>query len=140
MAVRDQNLETIGFLTATFKVHQTAGVDDLRDTDIGKAVTIIANYEVGLGASGGMLLGKLIDLSLTDADNGKRVATVQIGGICKLPSAATTPAIGNRVVVSGTGAVRQAPVLAGYDPAGGNVARGTVIDVNGTSDVTLILN
>jgi hypothetical protein len=30
-------------------------------------------------------------------------------------------------------------VLTGYDPAGGNVARGTVIAVNGTTDVTLIL-
>lgn len=140
MTVRDQNLDTIGFQTATFKVHQTAGIDDLKDVDIGKAVSLSGNYEVNLGTNGGVLLGKLIDLTLTDADNAKRVATVQIGGICTLASAATTPAIGNRVVVNGSGAVRQAPVLAGYDPAGGNVARGTVINVNGTADVTLILN
>jgi len=139
MAVRDQNLQTIGFQTATFKIHQTAGSDDLSDSDIGKAVTISGNYEVGPGSNGAMLLGKLIDLSLTDADNGKRVATVQIGGICKLPAAATVPTVGNSVVVNGSGAVRQAPVLTGYDPAGGNVARGTVIAVNGTTDVTLIL-
>lgn len=140
MTVRDQNLQNIGFLTATFKIHQTATVDDLKDADIGKAVSLSGNYEVSLGTNGGILLGKLVDLSLTDADNGKRVATVQIGGICTLTSAATTPVIGNRVVVNGTGAVKQAPVLAAYDPAGGNVARGTVVSVNGSTDVTLILN
>jgi hypothetical protein len=140
MTVRDQNLATVGFLTATFKIHQTASVDDLKDTDIGKAVSLTGNYEIGFGANGAFLLGKLIDLSLTDADNGKRVATVQIGGVCTLPSAATTPVVGNRVVVNGAGAVKQAPVLGAYDPAGGNIARGTVLAVNGSTDVTLILN
>ena len=57
-----------------------------------------------------------------------------------MAAAVTTPAIGNRVVVNGAGAVKQAPVLTGYDPAGGNLARGTVISVNGSTDVTLILN
>ncbi len=140
MTVRDQNLESVGILCATFKVHQTAGVDDLKDTDIGKAVALSGNNEVNFGTNGGQLLGKLIDLSLTDADVGKRVATVQIGGICNLGAAATVPVVGNRVVVNGAGAVRQAPVLTGYDPAGGNIARGTVIAVNGSTDVTMVLN
>ena len=139
MSVRDQNLQTVGFLAATFKIHQTAGDDDLQDDDIGKAVTITGDYEVGPGSDGDILLGKLISLSLTDADNGKRVATVQIGGICTLPVVATVPSVGDRVVVNGSGSVKQAPALGGDDPAGGNVARGTVIDVNGTSEVTLIL-
>lgn len=139
MTVREQNLQTIGFQTATFKIHQTAGSDDLTDSDVGNAVTILGNYEVGRGSDGDILLGKLIDLSLTDADNGRRVATVQIGGICTMPAAATIPSIGNGVVVNGSGSVKQAPALAGNDPAGGNVARGTVVAVNGTSDVTLIL-
>ena len=140
MTVRDQNLQTTGYLAATFKIHQTTGIDDLKEADIGKSVSLSGNNEISLGANNGSLLGKLIDLSLTDADNGKRVATVQIGGICTLAAAATTPAIGNRVVVNGAGAVKQAPVLTGYDPAGGNLARGTVISVNGSTDVTLILN
>jgi hypothetical protein len=139
MSVREQNLQTVGFQTATFKVHQTAGSDDLTDSDTGKAVTILGNYEVGPGTNGDILIGKLIDLSLTDADEGKRVATVQIGGVCTLPAAATVPSVGDAVVVDGSGAVRQAPALAGSDPAGGNIARGTVIAVNGTSEVTLIL-
>jgi hypothetical protein len=140
MAIRDHNLDSIGALTATFKIHQTAGNDDLKDSDIGKAVALTGNYEIGFGNTGDPLIGKLIDLSLTDADKGRRVATVQIAGTMTLPTVATIPALGNRVVVNGAGAVRQAPVLSAYDPAGGNVARGTVINVNGTTDVTLILN
>lgn len=140
MGTRDHNLDTVGGLLATFKIHQTAGNDDLKDSDIGKAVALTGNYEIGFGANGDVLLGKLIDLSLTDADKGKRVATVQIAGVMTIPVAATVPAIGNRVVVNGAGSVRQAPVLTGYDPAGGNVARGTVINVNGTTDVTIVLN
>ena len=139
MAVREHNLDAISGLLATFKIHQTTGNDDLKDTDIGKAVALTGSYEIGFGSTGDPLLGKLVDLSLTDADKGKRVATVQISGVMTLPSAATIPVIGNRVVVNGAGAVRQAPVLTGYDPAGGNVARGTVVAVNSTTDVTLIL-
>ena len=140
MTIREQNLEVVGAIYATFKIHQTAGSDDLTDSDIGKAVTIAGNYEINLGSDGDMLLGKLIDLSLTDADNGSRVATVQIAGMMTLAAAAPVPSLGNRVVIDGLGAVKQAPALGGNDPAGGNVARGTVIDVDGTSAVTLLLN
>jgi hypothetical protein len=139
MTVREHNLETTGAVYVSFKVHQTAGINDLADSDIGKAVTLTDNYEIGPGSDGDILLGKLIDLSLTDADGASRVATVQIAGVMTLPATATLPSIGNRVVVDGSGSVKQATALAGYDPAGGNVARGTVIDVNGTSEVTLIL-
>jgi predicted RecA/RadA family phage recombinase len=140
MTVRDQNLEIAGAVFAAFKVHQTSGSDDLTDADINTAVNILGNYEVGPGANGDVLLGKLVDLSLTDADEGNRVATVQIVGIMTLPAATTVPSVGDRVVVNGSGSVKQAPALGGNDPAGGNVARGTVIDVNGTSEVTLILH
>jgi len=140
MTVREQNLEATGAVYVSFKVHQTGGVNDLADDNIGQAVTIVGNYEVGPGGDGDVLLGKLIDLSLTDADLNDRVATVQIAGVMTLPAAATIPSPGDRVVVNGTGLVKQAPALGGDDPAGGNVGRGTVIDVNGTSDVTLILN
>lgn len=139
MSIREQNLEAIGAVYASFKVHQTAGENDLADSDIGKAVTIAGNYEVSLGSNGGVLLGKLIDLSLTDADTDGRIATVQIGGIMTLPAVATVPSVGNQVVINGSGSVRQAPALGGSDPAGGNVGRGTVVDINGTNEVTLII-
>jgi hypothetical protein len=139
LAVREQNLDTVGATYASFNVKQTAGVDDLNDTHIGKAVTVTANYEVGPATANSIVIGKLIDLTLTDADHGARVATVQIGGVMTLPIAATYPVIGNKVVGGGSGAIKQAPVLAGYDPAGGNIARGTVIAVNGTTDCVIIL-
>jgi len=140
MSVRDQNLENVGAVFATFKIHQTGEVDDLKDEDIGKAVAISDDYEVNFGSDGEVLSGKLVDMTLTDADDGKRVATVQVGGIATLPATPTLPGLGDRVVVDGNGSVKQAPALAGDDPAGGNVARGTVIAVHGATEVTLILN
>ncbi len=139
MSVRNQNLETVAPILATFKISQTLSVDDLKDTNIGEPVAVSGNSEVGPLASDGQLLGKLIALTLTDNDDGERVATVQIGGVCRLAIAATYPTIGNQVVGGGNGTVKQAPAVAS-DPAGGNVARGTVLDVNGTTDCIILLN
>ncbi len=140
MSIRDHNLESIAPVFASFKIHQTTSVDDLKDLHLGQPVMLTGNSEIGPITSGGQLLGKLIALTLTDNDNGKRVATVQIGGICRLAVSATVPSIGNRVVGGTAGTVKQAPVLAAYDPAGGNIARGTVIDINGTTDCLILLN
>ncbi len=139
MGIRDQNLEATGATFATFSIKQTAGVDDLKDSDIGKAVKLTGNNQVGPATDGSVFLGKLVDLTLTDAENGKRVATAQICGIMTVPITTTYPAIGDRVVGGAGGTVKQAPALTGYDPAGGNIARGTVIAVNGTSECTVIL-
>ncbi len=140
MSIRDHNLESIAPVFASFKIHQTATVDDLKDLHLGQPVMLTGNSEIGPITNSGQLLGKLIALTLTDNDNGKRVATVQIGGICRLAVSATVPSIGNRVVGGTAGTVKQAPVLAAYDPAGGNIARGTVIDINGTTDCLILLN
>lgn len=140
MTIRDQNLETIAPVIATFKVKQTTGLDDLKDANIGQAVMLTANNEVGPLAANGQLLGKLIGLTLTDKDNGSRLAAVQVGGICRLAISATYPTVGNRVVGGTTGTVKQAPMLTAYDPAGGNNARGTVLEVNGTTDCVILLN
>ncbi len=139
MGIREQDLEITGAVYATFNINQTGGVDDLKDADIGKAVQIVSNNAIGPASDGSMVLGKLADLSLTDADNGKRVATVQIKGVMSLPITTTYPVVGNRVAGGASGTVKQAPALTGYDPAGGNIARGTVIAVSGTTECTLIL-
>ena len=139
MGIREQNLEITGGVFASFSVKQTAGVDDLKDADIGKAVRITGNNQVGPTTDGSVFLGKLVDLTLTDADNGKRVATVQIAGVMTVPITSTYPQVGNRVVGGATGTVKQAPALTGYDPVGGNIARGIVIAVSGTTECTLIL-
>lgn len=139
MSVRNQNLETIAPVLATFGISQTGGVDDLKDTNIGEAVELTGNNTAGPLSSDGQLLGKLIALTLTDADDGERVATVQIGGVCRLGISATYPTIGDRVTGGGNGTVKQAPAVAS-DPAGGNIARGTVLEVNGTTDCVILLN
>ena len=140
MTIREQNLETVAPMLATFSIHQTTGSDDLVDADIGKAVKLTGNYEVGPCDDESILLGKLIALTHTDNDAGERKATVQIGGICKLATSSTYPTVGDRVVGAGGGTVKQAPSLTGDDPAGGNIARGTVLEVNGTTDCTILLN
>ena len=140
MAVRDHNLESVAEVFATFKIKQTASVDDLTDSNIGQAVTLTADYEVGPGGSGDTLIGKLIDLTLEDGNDGDRLATVQVGGICVLPITTTYPTVGDRVLGGASGTVKQAPALAGDDPAGGNIARGTVLAVNGTTECTILLN
>lgn len=140
MSVRDQNLDAVAPVLATFTIKQTAGVDDLKDVNIGQPVKLTADGEVGPIGAGDILLGKLIDLTLTDKENGKRLATVQVGGICRLAVSATVPVVGNRVVGGTTGTIKQAPVLGAFDPAGGNVARGTVLSVNGTTDCIILLN
>ena len=140
MAVRDQNLDSVAPVIATFKIQQTASVDNLKDTDIGKPVKLTGNGEVGPIGAGDILLGKLMALTLTDGDNGKRLASVQVAGICRLAVSATVPVVGNKVVGGTAGTVKQATVLAAFDPAGGNVARGLVLEVNGTTDCVILLD
>ncbi len=139
MAVRDQNLDAVAPVLATFTIKQTTGVDDLKDANIGEPVVLTASGEVGPIGDGDQLLGKLISLTLSDSDDGDRLATVQVGGICRLAITTTYPTVGNRVVGGASGTVKQAPTVAS-DPAGGNVARGTVLDVNGTTDCVILLN
>ena len=140
MGVRDQNLEATGAVYLTFEISQTAGVDDLKDSDIGKAVQLASSNRVKATTDGALLLGKLVALTQTDADNGKRKATVQVAGVMTLGIGATYPITGNRIAGAANGKVKQAPVLTGYDPAGGNIARGIVLSVSGTSDCTLLLD
>lgn len=139
MSVRYQNLEAVAPVLATFSVSQTADVDDLKDTNLGAPVMLTDSNEVGPITNGGQLLGKLISLTLSDNDDGQRFAAVQIGGICRLPIGTTYPQVGNRVVGGANGTVKQAPTVAS-DPAGGNIARGTVLEINGTSDCVILLN
>ncbi|MBD3233140.1 MAG: hypothetical protein GF315_05395 [candidate division Zixibacteria bacterium] len=140
MTVRNQNLDAIGAVYATLDIYQDAGVDQLTDDDIGKAVTLTDNYECGLGSDGDLLLGRLMGFSPYDANDGQRKAVVQITGVMTLPIVETYPTLGDRIVVDGAGSIKQAPALTGYDPAGGTVARGTVVSVSGTSTATILLN
>ncbi|HER00515.1 MAG TPA: hypothetical protein ENO22_14355 [candidate division Zixibacteria bacterium] len=139
MSVREQNLETVAPVFATFSIHQTAGEDDLADEDIGCAVSLTGDFEVGPASDESVVLGKLTALSLSDIDSGRRMATVQIGGVMTLPITTTYPTVADRIVGGVSGAVKQAPALTSDDPAGGNIARGIVLEVNGTSSCTVYM-
>ena len=138
MSVREQNLATISPVLATFKISQTDGVDDLKDANIGDPVTLVDDYEIGPVVTDGQVLGKLISMTLSDNDDGQRLATVQIGGICTLAVSTTIPSVGDRIVGGTSGTVKQAP--SGTVPEGGHIGRGMVLSVNGTSDCVLYLN
>ncbi len=126
----------IGALYATFGIHKTGENYDLNETHLGQAVVLSGTNEIGLGSDGVQLLGRLEHVA-------GGLATVQIQGIVRLPlnSGKTAPSVGNGVVVDGAGKVYQAPSIAGAsgDPAGGNIARGTTIAVNGTGTCDLLL-
>lgn len=113
--------------------------DKLKDANIGEPVMLTDSGEVGPIGAGDQLLGKLISLTLKDCDDGDRLATVQVGGICRLAIGNPYPEIGNRVVGCGyiSRSVSQAPMAAA---SGGDIARGTVLEVNGTTDCVILLN
>ncbi|MBD3332757.1 hypothetical protein GF356_07895, partial [candidate division GN15 bacterium] len=94
MTVREQNLDTIAPLLATFEVNQTTGTDDLTEDDIGTAVTLTGAGKVTGITAGDILLGRLI--SVTTRENDTTLAAVQVGGICRVPISSTHPEEGNR--------------------------------------------
>ncbi|NOU54930.1 hypothetical protein HN020_09230 [Brevibacillus borstelensis] len=80
--------------TRTFKT-------SLTKADVGKAVAMVGNNEVGLGADGDMFAGKLVRL---EKDG---ICTVETHGNVKVPYSGTL-AVGKPVVVDGTGKVKDA--------------------------------
>src|SRR5258705_13439876 len=69
---------------------------------VGKVVTLVAGGQVGLGASGGYPLGKLIKV---ESDK----CTVQIAGSMGLPYlGGSIPAVGRGVFIDGAGNAQQA--------------------------------
>ncbi len=118
----------IGALYATFAVHETTpGTYDLDVDDVGKAVALEGNYEVGFGSDGGRVLGRLEHVA-------GGLATVQISGVARfsINSGKTAPTVGDALVLDGAGEVYQAPAVDGAsgDPAGGNIARGVALSVD----------
>lgn len=126
----------IGALYATFSIHKTGNQYDLNESHIGDAVALSGNNQINHGTDGAKLLGRLEHVS-------GELATVQIRGVVRfaLASGKTAPNVGNGVVVNGAGKVYQAPAVPGGsgDPAGGNIVRGLVIAVNGSSDCDVLL-
>jgi hypothetical protein len=126
----------LGALYATFQIDKTGENYDLTPDDLGDAVSLSNDNEVDHGSDGGQLLGRLEHV-------GGGLATVQIAGVARLniDTGKTAPGLGNGVVVNGAGKVYQAPAIDGAygDPAGGNIARGTVIAIDSTNNTCDIL-
>ncbi len=121
----------------TFTVDTTADKDFTRsDLDNGLTACIISdNNEVGMGAAGNKLFGKVVWVSqeLQSGTTVPEICAVQARGMARFKYAGTTPVINQMVEVDGAGKVRQAA-------AGGHLMRGQVIAVNsiaGTCDVWL---
>ena len=133
MAYSIQNDGAGGNLALTFSV-DTASGKDFTQTDLDNALTACAmsgNNEVGMGAAGARLVGKVIKVSeeLQSGTSIPSVCTVQVTGVARFLYSGTAPAVGQKVEVDGTGKVRRASTSADV-PAGGSSHRGLVIAVD----------
>jgi hypothetical protein len=125
-------------LLLTFEVDATANQDFTQsDLDNNYAAAVMTgDNKVGMGTTGGRLVGKVISVS-EEMQAGTAIpalCTVQVTGVARFKYVATTPVIGNKVEVDGTGKVRQASTATDV-PAGGTKHRGIVLAVN-TTDTT----
>ena len=127
----------------TFTVDTDSGKDftqaDLDDNLTGCIIS--DNNEVGMGAAGNKLFGKVIAVS-SELQSGTSIpatCAVQARGVARFRYVATAPQINQMVEVNGAGKVRQAAADADI-AAGGHLMRGQVIAVdttNSTCDVWL---
>jgi hypothetical protein len=122
------NFPGIAAVYAPFNIKLVGSEPQLTEADIGKAVGITDDYEVGLGSAGGKLLGRLQEIN-TDLNR----ALVQIAGIMRLSlnNQQSLPGLGHAVVIDGSGKVYRAPSLDSV-PAGGQIARGFCMGMDTT--------
>jgi hypothetical protein len=129
-------------LLLTFEVDPTTNKDFVQsDLDSNfTACTMAGNNKVGMGSAGDRLVGKVIKVS-EELQSGTVIpafCTVQVSGVARFKYSATTPVIGNKVELDGTGKVRQATTATDV-PAGGTKHRGLVISVNTTDSTCDVL-
>jgi hypothetical protein len=131
--VRTIDNNGIGALYATFEVHQSGEDYDLTLDDVGTAVSLVGNQTISHGSDAGQVVGRLEHVA-------GGLATVQVAGVVRLAvnTGKTAPGVGDAVVVDGAGKVYQAPAVS-EDPAGGNIARGTVLAVDSVDHTCDIL-
>ena len=129
--------------TLTMKVDTTADKDfSQADVDNNLTACVVSdNNEVGMGAAGEKLFGKVAAVSTEVDDNGiPATCTVQARGVARFKyNTGTPPDLNEMVEVDGAGKVRRAS-SAETIPAGGHVCRGQVIakdTTNETVDVWL---
>lgn len=116
--------EVVRTQTLPFKAHVSLTLED-----IGKAVTLTDDFEVGLGSAGDLLVGKLV---YVEDDN---VCTVEVGPTLVFAGVSgSIPEAGDFVAVDGQGCVVKATAVSGvYD-----VPLKTVLGVDGENIVVLM--
>ena len=136
----EKSFPTIQPQYVMFALHQTGGTDDLKDANIGEAVSLTGNFEIGRSMQNSIIIGKLVALTLDDLHNGQRLATVQVAGICTFrvsDEPNLRPSVGDRIIGGQPGKIKQGVAERAWP--GGTLGRGTVIDVNG-NECKVILN
>jgi hypothetical protein len=120
-------------VVATFTYDGTIVFDASRydllngSAQVGDAVVLVAGGQVGLGATGGRPIGKLIKVE-------RDVCAVQIGGVVGLPYlAGSVPAIGRGITVDGAGNAQQAA-----GGSRGSVERGEVLYLDTTNLIAYV--
>lgn len=111
----------------------------ITSADEGKAVAMTAAQTVGLGSAGDSFVGKLIQVE------GDGIGTVEFDGFIYVPYASgVVPTIGSKVVVDGSGNVKNDPGQA-VDEAGTatvtvvSKGRGIVVDLDTTNLIAVVL-
>jgi len=117
----------------TFSVDTTANRDFTQDDldDNLTACVVSDSNEVGMGAAGDKLFGKVVWVSqeLQSGTTVPALCAVQARGVARFKFSATAPSVNQMVEVDGAGKVRQA--AADEDiAAGGHLTRGQVIAVD----------
>ena len=127
----------------TFSVDTTANRDFTQsDLDSNLTACVVSdNNEVGMGAAGDKLFGKVVWVSqeLQSGTTVPALCAVQARGVARFKYASIVPSVNQMVEVDGTGKVRQASADADI-AAGGHLMRGQVIALDtaaGTCDVWL---
>ena len=121
----------------TFGVDTTADADFTQsDLDNNLTACVISdNNEIGMGADGNKLFGKVVWVSqeLQSGTTIPALCAVQARGVARFKYVATTPVINQMVEVNGAGKVKQASADADI-AAGGHLMRGQVIAVDETNE------
>ena len=127
----------------TFKVDTSANADFTQaDLDANLTACVVSDdNEVGMGAAGGKLFGRVVWVSqeLQDGTTVPALCAVQARGVARFKYAAAAPEVNQMVEVDGAGKVSQASADADI-AAGGHLMRGQVIAVDSaaaTCDVWL---
>ena len=121
----------------TFQVDTTANKDFTQsDLDSNLTACVISDdNEVGMGADGEKLFGKVVWVSqeLQSGTTIPALCAVQARGVARFKYVATAPVINKMVEVDGAGKVKQASADADI-AAGGHLMRGQVIAVDSTNE------